>query len=94
MKRIVTALMPSLLFHCFSLFLPHLRTLAREQRPENRLRFGTGGPILCLYSLLFRNIIFCSVLTMAARAKTKIVVKRFAHAIREHYRDFERAYVC
>ena len=26
-KRIVTALMPSFLFHCFSLFLPHLRTL-------------------------------------------------------------------
>ena len=27
-KRIVTALMPSFLFHCFSVFLPHLRTLA------------------------------------------------------------------
>ena len=27
-KRIVMALMPSLLFRCFSLFLPHLRTLA------------------------------------------------------------------
>ena len=31
-KRIVMAPMPSLLFRCFSLFLPHLRTLAREKR--------------------------------------------------------------
>ena len=68
-KRIVTALMPSLLFHCFSLFLPHLRTLARENRLENCLHFGTGGPSLSLYPLLSRNIIFCPALTMAARAK-------------------------
>ena len=33
-KRIVMALMPSLLFRCFSLFLPHLRTLAQEKRSE------------------------------------------------------------
>ena len=51
-KRIVTALMPSLLFRCFSLFLPHLRTLARENRSENCLRFGTGRPSLSLYPLL------------------------------------------
>ena len=42
-KRIVMALMPSLIFRCFSLFLPHLRTLAQEKRSENCLRFGTGG---------------------------------------------------
>ena len=48
-KRIVTALIPSLLFRCFSLFLPHLRTLAVGKRSENRLRFGTGGPSLCLF---------------------------------------------
>ena len=30
-KRIVTALMSSFLFHCFSLFLPHLRPLANEK---------------------------------------------------------------
>ena len=29
-KRIVTALMPSFLFYCFSLFLLYLRTLAHE----------------------------------------------------------------
>ena len=68
-KRIVTALMPSLLFRCFSLFLPHLRTLSRKSRSENCLRFGTGGPSLSLYPLLSRNIIFCPALTMAARAK-------------------------
>ena len=68
-KRIVTALMPSLLFRCFSLFLPHLRTLAQGKRSENCLRFGTGGPSLCLYPLLSRNILFFPALTMAARAK-------------------------
>ena len=68
-KRIVMALMPSLLFRCFSLFLPHLRTLAQEKRSENCLRFGTGGPSLCLYPLLSRNIIYFLALTMAARAK-------------------------
>ena len=31
MKLIVTALMPSLLFCCFPLFLPHLTTLAQEK---------------------------------------------------------------
>ena len=41
-KRIVTALMPSLLFRCFSLFLPHLETLAQEKRSKNCPRFGTG----------------------------------------------------
>ena len=33
-KRIVMAPMPSLLFRCYSLFLPHLRTLAQEKRSE------------------------------------------------------------
>ena len=68
MKRIVT----SLLFRYFSLFLPHLRTLAQGKRSENCLRFGTGGPSLCLYPLLSRNILFFPALTMAARAKKKI----------------------
>ena len=58
MKRIVTALRPILLFRCFSLFLPHLRTLAQEKRSQNCLRFGTGGQSLCLYPLLLQNIIF------------------------------------
>ena len=39
-KRIVTALMPSLLFRCFSLFLPHLKTLAQEKRSQNLYLFG------------------------------------------------------
>ena len=71
-KRIVTALMSSLLFRCFSLFLSYLRTLAQEKtRSQNYLRFGTGGPSLCLYPLLSRNIIFFPALIMAARAKKK-----------------------
>ena len=78
-KRILTALMLSLLFRCFSLFLPHLRTLAQGKRSENCLRFGTGGPSLCLYPLLSRNILFFPALTMAA--------------ISVHNRDFEHVYV-
>ena len=41
-KRIADAEspMPSLLFRCFSLFLPHLRTLAQEKRSE--IVFGLG----------------------------------------------------
>ena len=66
-KRIVTALMPSLLFRCFSLFLPHLRILAQENRSQNLLRFGTVG--LCLYPLLSGNIILFPALTTAARKK-------------------------
>ena len=79
----------------FPLFFSLLRTLAREKRSKNCLRFGTGGPSLCLYLLLSRSIIFCPALTMAARAKKKILAKRFAHAInaRVHYRDLEHAYV-
>ena len=70
-KRIVAALMPSLIFRCFSLFLPHLRTLAQENRSQDCLRFGTGGLSPCLYLLLSLNIIFFPTLTMAARAKNK-----------------------
>ena len=93
-KRFVTALMPSLLSRCFSLFLPYLRTLAQEERSQNCLRFGTGGPSLCFYQLLSPNIIFFPTLTTAARAKKKkILANRFADAISEHYRDFEHAYV-
>ena len=51
------------------LFFSLLRTLAREKRSENCLRFGTSGPSLCLHLLLSRNIIFCPALTMAAREK-------------------------
>ena len=36
-KRIVTALMSSPLFRFFSLFLPHLRTLAQQKRSELKL---------------------------------------------------------
>ena len=92
-KRIQMVLMPSLFFRSFSLFLPHLRTLAQEKRSQNCLHFETRGPSLCLYPLLSRNIIFFPALTMAACAKKKILAKRFTHAISVHCRDFEHAYV-
>ena len=91
-RRIVTALMLRFLSHCFSLFLPHLRTLAHEKRSENCRRFATSGPSLCLYPLLWRNIILFPALTRAAGTK-KILAKPFAYASSEHYRDFEHAYV-
>ena len=70
-KRIVTALVPSLIFRCFSLFLAHLRTLAKEKRSQKCRRFGTGVQSLCLYQLLSRNIIFSPLLTTGARTKKK-----------------------
>ena len=83
-KRIVTALMPSLLFRCFSLFLPHLRTLAQEKRSQNCLRFGTGGPSRCLYPLLSRKYDIFPPLTMVARAKKnsgEAIFSRYQHAL-------------
>ena len=91
-RRIVTSLTPSLLFRCFSLFLPHLRTLAQEKKSQNCLRFGNGGQSLCLYQLLSQNIIFSPSLTTAARAKKKVLANRSAHAISEHYRDLVKIY--
>ena len=44
-KRIVMAPMPSLLFRCFSLFLPHLRTLAQEKRSEIVFVLGLVGGV-------------------------------------------------
>ena len=54
-KRIVMAPMPSLLFRCFSPFLPHLRTLAQEKRSEIVFFLGLVGGV-CFYPLLSRNI--------------------------------------
>ena len=36
-------------FRCYSLFLPYLRTLAHEERPENCVCFRTSGPSLCIH---------------------------------------------
>ena len=54
----MTALMPSLLFRYFSLFLPHLRALAQGKRSENCLRYGTGGPSLFVSIIVAKYIIF------------------------------------
>ena len=77
-RRIGMALMPSLLFRCFSLFPPHLRTLAQEKRSEIVIVLGLVGVV--------------SVSIHCCREK-KILAKRFACAIRVHYRDLEHAYV-
>ena len=84
-KKVLLSL--SLLFRCFSLFLPHLRTLTEGERLENCLRFGTGGSSLCLYSLLSRNILFFPTLTIAARPIKKIsgeaICSRYQRALSE-----------
>ena len=89
-KRIVSALMPSLtsfLFRWFSLFLPHLRTLADEKRSENCVCFGTSGPSVCLHPYDFSRP------DNGRSREKKFLAKRFAHAISVHCRDLEHAYV-
>ena len=89
--------MPSLLFRCFSLFLPHLRTLAQKKRSEIVFVLGlVGGVSVSIhYCREISEYFSPCTLTMAARAKKKLLAKRFAHAISErvHYRDLEHAYV-
>ena len=82
--------MPSLLFRYFSLFLPHLRTLAQGKGRKIVFVLGLVGRV-CLYPLLSLNILFFPALTMVTRAK--FLAKRFAHAISVHCQDFEHAYV-
>ena len=64
-----------LLFCCFFLFLPHLRTLAQEKRSEIVFVLGLVGGVsvsIHYWSLLSRNIwILFPTLTMATRAKKK-----------------------
>ena len=50
-KRIMMAPMPSLLFRCFSLFLPQLWTLAQEKRSEMVFVLGlvSGAPVSIRY---------------------------------------------
>ena len=55
-KRIVVAPMPSLLFRCFFLFLPHLRTLAQEKRSEIAFVLGLGGESLFLSIIVARYL--------------------------------------
>ena len=70
-KRIVMAPMPSLLFRCFALFLPHLRTLAQEKRSEIVFGLGLVGGVSVSIHYCREIIIwiFFPRLTMAARAK-------------------------
>ena len=80
----------------FFSFSASFKNSSPREKVGNCFRFGTGGWSLCFYPLLSRNIwIFFPTLTMAARAKKKILAKRFAHAIsaRVHHRDLEHAYV-
>ena len=59
-------------FPLFFSFSASFKNSSPREKVGNCLRFGTGGPSLCLYPLLSRNILFFPALTMAARAKKKI----------------------
>ena len=64
------ALMPSLLFRCFSLFLSHLRTLAYEKRSEIVFVLGlVGGVSLSIHYCREISEYFFPTPTMAACAK-------------------------
>ena len=81
-------------FPFFLSFSTSFKNSSPREKVGNCLRFGTGGWSLCFCPLLLRNIwIFFTTLTMAARAKKIFLAKRFARAIRVHYRDLEHAYV-
>ena len=78
----------------FFSFSASFKNSSPREKVWNCLRFGTVGWSLCFYPLLSRNIwIFFPTLTMAARAKKKILAKRFAHAISAtvHHWDLEHA---
>ena len=83
--------MPSFLFGCFSLFLPHLRTLAHEKRPEKIVFvWGLVGRVSVSIIVAKYNIFPRA---DNGRSREKILAKRFADAISEHCRDLEHAYV-
>ena len=81
--------MLSFLFRCFSLFLPHLKTVAHEKKPENCVCFETSGRVSLSISLAKDNI-FPSA-DNGCSCEKKLLAKRFADAISEHCRDLEHA---
>ena len=65
-------------FPLFFSFSASFKNSSPREKVGNCLRFGTGGWSLCFYPLWLRNIwIFFTTLTMAARAKKKILAKQF-----------------
>ena len=94
-KRIVMVPMPSLLFRCFSLFLPHLRTLAQEKRSEIVFVLGLVGGVSVSTIIVAKYLNIFPHANNGRSRKKKFLAKRFAHAIsaRVHHRDLEHAYV-
>ena len=86
LKRIVMALMSSL-FRCFSLFLPHLRTLAQEKTGRKLSSFWDWW-----VQSLFLSIIVAKYLNIFPHANNgRSREKKISRAIRVHYRDLEHA---
>ena len=78
-------------FPLFSLFLPHLRTLAHEKRPENWFVLGLVGPVSLSIIVAKYNLFPCA--DNGRSCEKKFLAKRFADAISEHCQDLEHAYV-
>ena len=82
-------------FPLFFSFSASFKNSSPREKVGNCLRFGTGG-----WSLFFihfgREIseYFSPRQQWPLARKRKILAKRFARAIRVHYRDLEHAYVC
>ena len=78
--------MPSLLFDCFSPFLPHLRTLAQEKRSQKLSSFWDWWAESLFVSIIVAKYNISPLAnkgqTTAARAKKKKkMANRFAHAM-------------
>ena len=85
--------MPSLLFRCFSLFLPHLRTLALREKVGKLSSFWDWWAEPLFVSIIVAKYILFPRANNGRSCEKKFLAKRFAHAISVHYRDFEHAYV-
>ena len=71
-------------FPLFFSFSASFKNSSPGEKVAKLSSFGTGGPNLCLYQLLLRNIIFFPSLKMAARAKKnsgELIWSRYQRAL-------------
>ena len=92
-KRIETALMPSLLFRCVSLFFSFLSSPREKVAKLSSFWDWWEESLQVVSSIVAKYNIFPRANNGRSHEKTKILAKRFGHAISVHYRDFEHAYV-
>ena len=81
LKRVVTALMLSLVFRCFSLFLPDLRTLSPRGKVAKLSSFWDWWAKCLFLSIIVAKYNIFPLANNCHSRKTKILANRFAHAI-------------